>query len=203
MNAIVSKTEFAARTGVTPTRVSQWIREGKIGSDALEGEGRFARIKVEVALQQIGARRDPGQALSNGLDTRLNSAPLDRETESDPLAAQLKAERLQQLRYANQRSAEEALIRRGVYVRADDTKAAMTRVAAKMLTVFEAALTEIVGQLAAETGHDRRALVHKARAAWREVRAKAAESARREATELAPLIEDHVPDASDVAAGEA
>jgi hypothetical protein len=201
MSATASKTEFAGMTGVTPTRVGQWIREGKIGRDALEGDGRFARIKIDLALQQIGQRRDIGQALGNGLETRLGAA--ERETETDPLADQLKTERLRELQFRNARAAEEALARRGVYVRADATAAAMTRVAAKMLTVFEAGLNEIAGELAAELGVERRTVLHKARTAWRAIRAKAADAARREAEGMSPLNEDLAPDASDAAAGEA
>jgi hypothetical protein len=200
MTAIVSKGEFAAQTNVTPTRVGQWIREGKISGEAIVGEGRFARINVDVAMRQLNQRRDPSQAVGNGLDTRLTPLPSEPV---DTVADALKNERLRALQFQNARAAEEAFARRGEYVRADATAAAMTRVAAKMLQVFEGAVTDIAGTIAAKHGLDRHAVLHEARQLLRTVRAKAADAARREANGQALLIEDLVPDATDPAAGEA
>jgi hypothetical protein len=204
--AAVTKTEFARQTGVSETAVRKWISSGIIGPDALEGQGRSARIRVEIAKRQVADRRSPGQAMSNGLDTRLGSSDSrnpDADLANDALNDALKTERLADLRYKNRRQAEEEMARRGLYVRADATAAAMTRVAAKMLTVFDAGLSDIVGQLAAKHGIDRRELLHEARSLWRAIRGKASEAARREAENHAPLLEDHVLDASEPAAGEA
>lgn len=71
---IVSKGQFAQLIGVSPGRVSQMIAEGKIGPEALVGEGRSARIRVETARAQLRERTDLGQRLGNGLETRLDGA---------------------------------------------------------------------------------------------------------------------------------
>jgi hypothetical protein len=58
--------------GVSAGRVTQWITEGKIGPDALVGEGRGAKINAALALEQLRERLDPSQRFStNGLSTRL------------------------------------------------------------------------------------------------------------------------------------
>jgi hypothetical protein len=204
--AVVSKTEFARLCNVTPTRVGQWIRERKIGGEALVGEGRFAQIDVEVARRQLHLTRDPSQALGNGDKTVLGPAPAPTFEDAPAAPAtmtQLQAAKLEQMQFDNLRRREEALARRGAYVRADATAAAMTKTVGKMLIVFEAGLNEIAGELAAVTGVERREVVHRVRAAWLALRAKAAEAARREAGALPALVEDQVPDALDPAIGEA
>jgi hypothetical protein len=49
----LSKVDFAAHIGVTKGRISQMIASGIIGRDAMQGEGRSARIVVEKAVEQI------------------------------------------------------------------------------------------------------------------------------------------------------
>lgn len=58
LNEVVSKGDFARRCGVTRGRVSQWLREGKIGPEALDGTGCRARIKADVALGMLRDRLD-------------------------------------------------------------------------------------------------------------------------------------------------
>lgn len=72
---VVTKGKFADMIGVTPGRVSQYIAAGQIGPEALEGEGRNAKIRVAVAVQQLKLRRDVSQSLGNGLGTRLDALP--------------------------------------------------------------------------------------------------------------------------------
>jgi len=69
---IVTKGHFAELIGVSPGRVSQMISEGKIGPEALDGEGRSARIRVEQARAHLRERTDLGQRLGNGMATRLD-----------------------------------------------------------------------------------------------------------------------------------
>ncbi|WP_051651372.1 hypothetical protein [Brevundimonas bacteroides] len=71
---IVTKGQFAELIGVSPGRVSQMIAEGKIGPEALVGEGRSAKIRIETARAQLRERTDLGQRLGNGLTTRLDGA---------------------------------------------------------------------------------------------------------------------------------
>ena len=58
LNEVVSKGDFARRCGVTRGRVSQWLREGKIGPEALDGTGCRAPIKADVALGMLRDRLD-------------------------------------------------------------------------------------------------------------------------------------------------
>lgn len=79
---VMPKGQFATLCGVSAGRVSQWISEGKIGGDALVGEGRTARIRVSVAQDQLQRRLDIGQRLGNGISTRLDVAPAQAGPES-------------------------------------------------------------------------------------------------------------------------
>ena len=79
---IESKSAFARRTNVTPGRVSQWIAQGKIGQDALEGDGRGAKIKIDLALEHLRRRLSLVHSLANGLSTNL----------LDPVAAPMLAD---------------------------------------------------------------------------------------------------------------
>jgi hypothetical protein len=68
---VLSKGDFAAHIGVSAGRVSQYIAAGMIGPDALDGQGRNAKVIVARAVEQIKRKRNIGQALGNGLMTRL------------------------------------------------------------------------------------------------------------------------------------
>ena len=46
MPEVVSKTEFARLAGVSAARVSQYLRDGVIGPEALLGKGRHARVRI-------------------------------------------------------------------------------------------------------------------------------------------------------------
>jgi hypothetical protein len=72
----VGKAEFAECVGVSPSRVSQYIAEGKISGDALVGSGRAARIRFEIAVAQLRERLDPSQMAGNGRNTRLGETPV-------------------------------------------------------------------------------------------------------------------------------
>jgi hypothetical protein len=75
---VVTKSDFALLTKVTRSRVSQWIREKKIGPEAIVGEGRGAKINVRIALEQLRVRLDPNQRFGlNGLSTKLSDPVTD------------------------------------------------------------------------------------------------------------------------------
>lgn len=206
---LASKGEFARLINVSPGRISQMISEGKIGPEAIEGEGRLARIRVDVARRQIADRTDIGQRLGNGLMTQLEAPPEPQapratyQPPSDPMADAIKRERLRGLQLQNERAAEDRLAEQGRYVRADHTRAAMTRMAAAILTVFEGGLADIASGIAAEHGLVQRDVLHKMRTEFRTIREKAAESFRRDLANLPTRLEDEVADATDPAQGEA
>lgn len=213
---VLSKSEFAAHIGVTPGRISQMIAEGKISGPAIRGEGRAARIVVDVAKRQIGDRTDVGQRFGNGLDTRLDVGggeappvqttigPTNAVRESrDPLAEQIKTEKLRQLQFTTRRQAEEERARAGLYVRADQTAASMARLAGGMITVFEGGLGDLAQAISARFQIPTRDVAHLLRTEFSGLRSKAAAEARRHSETLPALVVDETPDASDPAAGEA
>ena len=59
---IVSKAESSRLCGVTGARVSQWLRDGMIGPEALSGTGLRAKIRVELAKSMLKARLDPDRS---------------------------------------------------------------------------------------------------------------------------------------------
>lgn len=63
---IVRKTEFAKLRGVSPARVSQWIATGRIGPEALVGEGRLARVRVEAAVVHLARATSSSSVETDG-----------------------------------------------------------------------------------------------------------------------------------------
>ena len=205
---LVSKGDFARLINVSPGRVSQMIAEGKIGPDALDGEGRNARIRANLARRQIADRTDLGQRFGNGLDTQLDfgappAAAGRPQPTSDPVAEAIMNERLLSLRLARERATEDRLAEQGRYVRADITQAAMTKMAASLLTIFEGGLADLAAALAAKHGLVQRDVLHQLRTEFRTVRVKALEALRRDMTTVPPIVTDEIPDATDPALGEA
>jgi hypothetical protein len=86
-NNFVKKSKFAQMCNVSAGRVSQWIAEGKIGPEALVGEGQRAKINVQLAFEHLKERLDSNQRFSlNGLSTKLNgdASPAPRKKISQP-----------------------------------------------------------------------------------------------------------------------
>jgi hypothetical protein len=54
----VSKSEFAKLAGISPTRVTQLLREGVIQSEAVVGEGHRAKIRAPLALAMLRKQPD-------------------------------------------------------------------------------------------------------------------------------------------------
>ncbi|MBX9875772.1 MAG: hypothetical protein K2X84_13000 [Beijerinckiaceae bacterium] len=163
---VLTKGEFARHAGVSPGRVSQWIAEGKIGPDALEGEGRSAKIIVERALDQIKARRDVGQSLGNGLGTRVfASAPAEEAApalppRTDDVAYQIQLERLKSERRKNERESVEEALRQQKLVPADDVRSAMARLARQVDDANGAMLADFASAIAGRFGLPQRDVLH-------------------------------------------
>ena len=64
MADVVSKMDFARLVKRDPAFVSRAISSGQIHGEALVGSGRGARIRVDVAMQQLGRALDLGQQLA-------------------------------------------------------------------------------------------------------------------------------------------
>ena len=199
--SVVSKSQYAVLKNVSPGRVTQWISEGKIDADALVGEGRGAKINVAVADQQLRRKLDLSQRLGNGLATRFPDqsvqapsapapdAPPAVPSPIDAIEEAFKREKLEGLRRENRKRAEEEAARAGRYVDAQAAQAEMAKLVTKTVTVFEGALPEIAGQLAAKFSLSQRDVLHLLRHEFRAVRIRAAGAARDSAAEMPPTIE--------------
>lgn len=203
-NAIVSKGEFARLANVTPGRVSQWLSERKIDGDAIDGEGRGARIRVGVAMAQLKKRLNSDQRFANGLTTNLEPpagvvqpAPAEAAIapRKDDVADQIQQQRLEQLQRTNRREAIEEAAAAGRLTDAEAARQQMGRLAARMITVFEGALADFAAAIAAEYKLPQRDVLHKMRGEFTKVRAGAAATLKQQADELPELaaveIEDH------------
>lgn len=211
---VISKGEFARRRNVTAGRASQWISEGKISGAALVGEGRGASIRESVAVAQLNQKLDIVQRVGNGLMTRLDPPkpaaapapvpasdpaapplPLDAATaapdfpRADPIEEHIKRQRLEQLRRANRKSAEEEAVRAGTLVNAETVSQQFGKLAVQIVTLFDGALAGMAASVSAHTKTPQRDILHLLRADFRKVRADAAAAVRRMAGDLPGTIE--------------
>lgn len=201
---IVSKGQFAALRNVTPGRVSQWIAERKIKGPAIIGEGRNAQIHVALATQQLRNSLDINQRAGNGLETNLDlpppvpaytpelpgTTPKPHELPiADPIDEHIKRERLEQLRRANRKLAEEEAARAGRFTDAAESTRRMGAIAAQMITVVEGSLSEIATALSARFQVPQRDVLHLLHAELRKVRASGAKMFREQAAALPEMVE--------------
>lgn len=196
---IVSKGEFARLIAVSPGRVSQMIADGMISGAALVGDGRMARIDVGIATAQIRSRRDIGQALGNGLGTRLDVAPPPSSFESAAPTAEprmplqpaepatedlIKLERLAHERRRNRQAEEDDAKRRGEIMDSAQARIEMAKIANSMLQTFEGALPEMATALAAKFEISQRDVLHELKQRFIDMRKAAAERDQARAAEL-------------------
>jgi hypothetical protein len=208
MSELLPKGRFAERIGVSPGRISQMIAEGKIGPEAIEGDGPRAKIRVDVALAHLKQRLDPNQRFGlNGITTRLDqpvdvppalpiddprppaSVPLTPVDSVDPVEERIKREKLRQAELVTAKLEREDRAAHGAYVRTEAAREEMTRVAATLLTIFEGALPDLSGALAAQFGISGRDALHLLRQEFRKIRERAA-AAHREAAVAMPETEE-------------
>lgn len=205
---VVSKAAFAAMRNVSAARVSQWLGEGKIGPEALVGEGRFAKINVALAIAQLQERLDTSQRFGlNGITTNLNTpapapaaiaTPPPATQPTQPLAvappdtveAQIKAEKLRQTVLATRRLEEDDRARRGVYVLARQAREEHARIAAEMFKAFDGALADMAGEIAAAHQLPSRDVLHALRRGFRRTRERMAAEYRAAAGAEPETLED-------------
>jgi hypothetical protein len=201
MGDLLTKSQFAAHIGVVPSRVTQYIAEGKLYGDGLVGTGHKARIRVSVAVEQLKRGLDVSQRISANGKARLDPAPrFDPQSDASPTDApptiddEMKRQRLEQLELQNGRMREERAARAGIYVRADDSRREMGRVAAELLTAFEGALGEFATAIAARSNLTSRDALHLLRSTWRMARERASTQAGQRADALPSVVADHGSD---------
>jgi hypothetical protein len=143
METILSKSAFADRTGVHRSRVTQWLKENKIFGRAIVGTGVHARIRAEVAVEQLRQTLDPSRGFSARSNPDLFPVLSDAVDVPETVEARIKAERLEQLVLGNEKLREEAASRNGVFCLSAEVRQSEGRLAARLLTVVEAGLTDM------------------------------------------------------------
>ena len=211
MNDILTKKAFAEMAGVTPSCVSHWIGEKKLRGAAIVGHGCRARIRVPVALEQLKKNLDIDQRLGANGKARLDAqkpaarAPklvpaaiialdmpeaateaLSQPDEGDEstIEGRIKAARLEQIALSNAAAREEASARSGRYVRAEDARQELGRMASRLMTLFESRLPEFANAMVAKPPASSRDTLSVLRATWREIRIRNAKTIGAEAESL-------------------
>lgn len=192
---LASKAEFARLSNVDRSRVSQWIKEKKLTGAALVGVGRDQRIRIDEARAQLKRGLHIGQRLGNGIDTRLDGPtpaspppPAAAAEPSDPVEDQIKRARLAQIEFQNREAAEKEAARTGRLTDTDRARAEMVRLATQLVNVYEGALPELAGALAASLQVPQRDALHLLRNEFRRVRAAAAALIRQQAAALPDTV---------------
>ena len=117
-----------------------------------------------------------------------------RAPPGDPIAEAIKQERLDQLRRANRREAEEEAARSGKYTDAAEAARQMGVIATKMMAVMEGSLAELATAVSARFEIPQRDVLHLLRWEFRKVRATAAKTFRDMAAELPPVVDSELAD---------
>lgn len=192
----MAKGDFARLIGVSPGRVSQYITEGKIFGAAIDGEGRLARIRPDVARAQLYKSLEPSQRLGgNGAAGREPSAGEDRSSASlrtvpEPVHDELAAERLKQQRIKTAQAEREEALAVGRYMLTEAARREMGRAVAEAFKVMEQGLRDMANAVSAEFSVSERDAQQVLQKSFRVVRAKAAESYRAQAEATPTLVED-------------
>ncbi len=204
---VVSKSQFAALRNVSPGRVTQWITAGLIGPEALIGEGRTARINVDVAVAHLAERLDPNQRFGlNGLATRLAESaegpssstslqppevpPRTLAPVIDSDEAAIKAQKRRQAELTTERMEEQARLSRGVYVLAKTAREEATRGFARLYDHWDGALTDYASAIAAAFSLPQRDVLHRLRQEQRRIRERLAQEFATLAEQEPETIED-------------
>lgn len=194
MNDVVSKGEFAAMVQRGPSAVSNWIADGKLGGPALVGEGRRQRIRVDAALQQLGLSLDTGQQMAQarpllGRPTASAAPPAGTVPLGEVDELQLRQARAKtEIAEATARKGrEDADLRRGRYMLADEARAELARRLSGLLAGVETFHRDVARKIAEQTGaseNEVRAVIRGEFRVWRERRAAQAEAQRAAEPEL-------------------
>ena len=121
----------------------------EISGDAIVGEGRHAKIDVDIARAQLAERLSASQIGVNGLETRLAD-------DDASLGEQIKAEKLAQERMKTRRMEAEEKELHGKWVLTADVVPQFRRIVSEMLIAFEDAMKDMASAVAVELQADRR-----------------------------------------------
>lgn len=200
-SAIATKSEFATIVGRHPAFVTRAIAEGKISGDALIGEGRSSRIRVDAALAQLAIKLDLGQQLAQanpiiplpaqssivppsgavtvGTVERAAGADTSAPAAADDPLAQERAEQVR-LRNANlraqiERGAREDALSAGALVDATAVARALSRQLQPLMSIFDELPAAIAKPMSEQFGIDYPTALIAVKAATRRHRLAAAE----------------------------
>lgn len=208
---LMTKGEFAAFIGVSPGRISQYIAERQIFGDALEGEGRKARIRVAVAQEQLRKTIDPGQRFgANGKALRMGgevpAVPKPAETLFDhptqpraPSAAaspidkdvdELAQLRLRRERVKTEQAEEERKHQKGLYTLSSAARQEAAKAVTAAFSVMDAGIQEMAEAIAERFSLPVRDVQQELVRAFRSVREKQARDFRAAAEAEPQFFED-------------
>lgn len=215
---VVSPAEFARLRGVHRSRVTRYIKEGKLSGAALVTDERGVKVRVAVAMEQLRERLDIGQQMGNGLDARDTYPAAARAAQpadglfdegsagtpvladkADTVEAQIKRERLIRERIVNRRLAEEAEAERGRFTETAAARAQMAGLVGSVLQSFEGGLADMAGAVAERFEVPQRDVLHLLKGEFRKVCEAAAKRARKtmettpRTVETLVQTEDEVP----------
>lgn len=192
----MSKGDFAAHIRVSPGRISQYITEGKLTGEALDGEGRKARIRTAVALQQLSRTLDPAQRFgANGVATIAPVMPVTKPQSTspgapDPVVDEIAQERLKQQRLKTAREQREEDLSTGRYMLTDAARRETGRAVNEAFKVMDQAIQEMAKTMAAQFGVPQRDALLALHKVMRDTRAKQAVAFREAAEQMPEMIED-------------
>lgn len=213
----MTKGAFAAHIGVSAGRISQYIAEGKIYGDALEGEGRAAKIRPTIAQSQLQKTLEPSQRFGANGQASLNMPsrqpalnlggraprPASLPVPSDPdepdlivrddVADKLAAERLRQQQIKTAQLEREEALEVGRYMLADDARRQTVKAVTEAFKVMELAIPAMAKAMAAQFEVPMHDVMHTLLKSFRETRAKAAKDFANAAAEQAEHVEDQQP----------
>ena len=187
-----TKTKFEEMVERTPSAVSQWISAGKLNGPALIGEGRYAQINIDVALQQLGLSLDLGQQLAQarpivgaGHSTSTVGPPINDQSR----LLKARADREELALQTDHAKAQELLGRWMVTERAEQEWSGQL---AGLVQATETWLITVAADecaTAATGGAGAREIAKLLKDGYRTLRQRIADSAAREANETAELDE--------------
>ena len=210
----VNATTLAAMIGVTKSRISQLVADGRL-EGAYSGYGRDRRFDPVKAAQLLDVKLDAGQALGNGAsaasarrDLISGERPADRRPTAN--AAPPSAEEADTARYQRARTEQaeiETMLKRrrlaeedGRWVLASEVERATRAALAAEIAQVESMLRDGARQAADELGVDYRALKAILLEQWRRHRARRRDELAEQAGD-AELTADEL--AEDIARGPA
>lgn len=189
-----------------PSAVSHWIKTGKLTPPALVGDGRTAKIDVELADAQLAAVLDLGQQLSQ---TRPIAPPVMARPAPAAVAIPEAGDNARRLAARAEREEIETAQARlkleresGNWVHVDDARRATGERLTEAINAFEGFIRDQARIKAQETNGDPRQIETRMLADFRDWRARIAQAARERAAqhrEVAPIeAEDETEAAEEV-----